>query len=561
MRWKRGHHSARASGRSISGAKYFSPMPRSDARGIVGKAVGKSLRELAERIVDRRAAIGGRQRHVDGIERVELQDIFGVDRIGIAQPVLDRGDRQFQRPRRARRLWRGLRDRLDLVGAIEFIGEADIFLAGRLRGFPALVAGDRFQPVQETRGDRGRAADLGGVAEDDVLGAEQLREIVRREADAPLRQIEAEFMPHRPAQPRIDPRRRRPDAFDQPADDDAVGLRQPRFQRAIDFQMNVGRPPAAAPCGRQTRSGTLPDNRRAAPSARFAFCRRADRRTRRPAPIPAGPRTRPRRRARRATTRSARRDGVRRVRRNRTVLTRRDFPAAPARSARPSINACARSSASSLKPGPRLGAVQRGRSRRSSVCASSSRKRAKSRARPPLPACGRVPRNSASSSASMASLNAPGAPPSRHSGCFSSASSVGGSSCFAAASAASRAKMPADVSISASPPESSKARFQRPSAAITRRASARSGVTSAADLSRCRASRIATAIASASISGLAASITARFVMPRGNLRGDLRLGQPPMPLRGRVGGPHRLGSQHVASVRRRRRRGFRRRCA
>ena len=73
--------------------------------------------------------------------------------------------------------------------------------------------------------------------------------------------------------------------------------------------------------------------------------------------------------------------------------------------------------------------------------------------------------------------------------------------------------MPAGVSISASPPESSKARFQRPSAAITRRASARSGVTSAADLFRCRASRIATAIASASISGLAASMTARFVMP------------------------------------------------
>ena len=65
---------------------------------------------------------------------------------------------------------------------------------------------------------------------------------------------------------------------------------------------------------------------------------------------------------------------------------------------------------------------------------------------------------------------------------MSSASSVGGSSRLAAASAASRAKLPAGVSISASPPESSNASFQRSSAAITRRASARSGVTSAADL-------------------------------------------------------------------------------
>src|ERR1700687_6526620 len=61
----------------------------------------------------------------------------------------------------------------------------------------------------------------------------------RGEADAPLRQIEAQFVPHRPAQPRIDPRRRRPYPFDQSADDDSVGLRQPRFQRAIDFQMDV----------------------------------------------------------------------------------------------------------------------------------------------------------------------------------------------------------------------------------------------------------------------------------------------------------------------------------
>ena len=237
MRWKRGHHSARASGRSISGAKYFSPMLAQGAlpdRG--GSAVAKTLREFAERIVDRRAAVGGRQRHVDGIERVEPQDIFGVDRVGIAQPVLDRGHRQFQGPRRARRLRRGLRDRLDLVGPVQLAGKADIFLAGGVRGLPALLARDRFQPVQEARGHRGRAADLGGMAEDDVVGAEQLREIVRGEADAPLRQIEAELMPHRPAQPRIDPRRRRPDAFDQPADDDAVGLRQPRFQRAIDLQ-------------------------------------------------------------------------------------------------------------------------------------------------------------------------------------------------------------------------------------------------------------------------------------------------------------------------------------
>ena len=47
---------------------------------------------------------------------------------------------------------------------------------------------------------------------------ERLRKIVRREPDPPLRQIELEMMPHRPAEPGIDPRRRRPHALDQAAD-------------------------------------------------------------------------------------------------------------------------------------------------------------------------------------------------------------------------------------------------------------------------------------------------------------------------------------------------------
>ena len=68
------------------------------------------------------------------------------------------------------------------------------------------------------------------------MGAEQLREVVRRQADAALRQIEPELVAHRPRQPRIDPRRRRPDAFDQPAENDAIVLRQPRFERAVDPQ-------------------------------------------------------------------------------------------------------------------------------------------------------------------------------------------------------------------------------------------------------------------------------------------------------------------------------------
>ncbi len=75
------------------------------------------------------------------------------------------------------------------------------------------------------------------MGENDVLMAEQLRKIVRGKADAPLRQIEAEFVTHRPAQPGIDAWRRRPHGFDQSAQDDAVGFRQPRFQLTEDVEL------------------------------------------------------------------------------------------------------------------------------------------------------------------------------------------------------------------------------------------------------------------------------------------------------------------------------------
>ena len=359
-------------------------------------------------------------------------------------------------------------------------------------------------------------------------------------------------MPHRPAQPRIDPRRRRPDAFDQPAENDAVGLRQPRFQLAVDVQLRARRLPAAARCGRRTRSGTLPDSRRARPSGRLAPACRADRRTRTPAPIPAGLRSRRRRRAGRATARSA-------TSRWRFASSAkscgfdalRAFERRPAPSASAAISACADRVRSSLSRGPRLGTMQRGRL----AAAELGELIAEAREIARQPAAAGLRPGAAQQRQferlDRRRLKAPCAPPSRHSGCFSSASSVGGSSRFAAASAASRAKMPAGVSISASPPESSNSRFQRPSAAITRRASARSGVTSAADLFRCRASRIATAIASASISGLAASMTARLAMPREIFSAISGSASRRCHCAGRVRRPHRLGDQHFAPVRRR----------
>ena len=137
---------------------------------------------------------------------------------------------------------------------------------------------------------------------------------------------------------------------------------------------------------------------------------------------------------------------------------------------------------------------------------------------------------------------------SRSSGCLSSASSVTGSSPSSAASAASRANTPAGVSASASPPDRRPRTCQRASAATTRRASARSGVTSAAVLPLVStASRNATAMASASSSALAASMSVSVSSARGG-GVEFLVGEALVPAFGGGGRPQRFRHQRLAAV-------------
>ena len=95
------------------------------------------------------------------------------------------------------------------------------------------------------------------------------------------------------------------------------------------------------------------------------------------------------------------------------------------------------------------------------------------------PGAGRGPRI-ARSSRRASSRHATGARPPAASGCFSAASSGTGASRSAARSSTSRKKTPGGVLFSGSPAELSISISQRRSSAATRRASSRSGVTSAA---------------------------------------------------------------------------------
>ena len=110
-----------------------SPISISAPTGSSGSASAKVLVNSPSApwmTVPRSAAPGG---SVDGVERAQLENVLGVDRVGIAQPALDLGDRQRCRPRGARRLRRGLVDALDLGGLIERARPGEIALAAFAR--------------------------------------------------------------------------------------------------------------------------------------------------------------------------------------------------------------------------------------------------------------------------------------------------------------------------------------------------------------------------------------------------------------------------------------------
>ena len=69
------------------------------ATGSSGSAPREGLGELAERAVDDAAAVGRARREVDGVKLAQPQDVPGIDGVGIAQPVLDVGDREGERSR------------------------------------------------------------------------------------------------------------------------------------------------------------------------------------------------------------------------------------------------------------------------------------------------------------------------------------------------------------------------------------------------------------------------------------------------------------------------------
>src|SRR5262249_23554781 len=93
---------------------------RDQGGGGIGRQARRICqRELAERSMDHKAAGGGARCQIDRIELAQLENVLGIDGVGIAQPMLDLGDGERGWPRRPRRLRHWLVRALHLGREIE----------------------------------------------------------------------------------------------------------------------------------------------------------------------------------------------------------------------------------------------------------------------------------------------------------------------------------------------------------------------------------------------------------------------------------------------------------
>ncbi len=128
-------------------------MPLADvdygAHRIVRQLLRKRLAEFGDGIVDHGAAVGRARRRVDAVERRQLQDVFGVDRVRVAQQILDLGDAELPWPRREGRFGRGTLGRFRRVGLVELARQRGVARAFFQRGVPAFFARDGGEPLHE----------------------------------------------------------------------------------------------------------------------------------------------------------------------------------------------------------------------------------------------------------------------------------------------------------------------------------------------------------------------------------------------------------------------------
>ena len=208
---------------------------------VRGQIARIGLREGTKHLVDDRAAIGSAGRHRDGVERIEFQDMARKNRIRIAHQDFDFGDAEAARKQSRVGTGRGPPKRAHGLRRVEHSGPIAIGVSRQNHIGPHRIARKSLEPLQEPRWHHGRSIALLRPCDHHVVGAQRLHEIVRGLADATLRRCETHACAHGSVEKRIRDGARRPGAFVETAEHNAIHRQQPCLQQSEDLDAAMRR--------------------------------------------------------------------------------------------------------------------------------------------------------------------------------------------------------------------------------------------------------------------------------------------------------------------------------
>ena len=184
--------------------------------------------------MDGDAEIGAAGVGIELVQRHEIEDVAGIDRIGVAQPRFYLGHRELAWARSERRPRRRGRQRAVLFGLVDLVGRELHRLIPSECPIETSGAQHRIEPQEPARRHGWDAILSGGAGQHHLGRPERLGKVVRGDADRTFGNSDPELPPHLPRHPGIVFRSTRPAALVEPAEDEQVGVLQARFDEPPD---------------------------------------------------------------------------------------------------------------------------------------------------------------------------------------------------------------------------------------------------------------------------------------------------------------------------------------
>ena len=208
--------------------------------GVLAKrAVGRLLQKFLEHFMHQTSAKRRVGRLVKLVLLVKIQNLPGVDGVGVVYPSVDLGGRESARTRRHRRCRPRARNGLEWLFGRE--------RAKHIKPHPAAVENVRdvkrgkhgLKAFEPAAGDCHGIGVAGRPCYHDLLRTGRHPHVVRAEPGAPVVGLKPDILPHLGVHPGVEFGARRPDGFVETAKNDSVGVIHARLERAVDRKARV----------------------------------------------------------------------------------------------------------------------------------------------------------------------------------------------------------------------------------------------------------------------------------------------------------------------------------